>query len=93
MFRDMKEAQLREAHELEQAEQIAIEESGKKLQESLSALNFPSDSSSEQSQPCAAFREAITLCYRVNGKDNPLACLADVEAFTECARQLSRISQ
>lgn len=93
MFREVKEAQLKDAHELEQAERIALEESGRKLQEKLSALNFPANSSSETSKPCGELREAITVCYRVNGKDNPLACLADVEAFTECARQLSRISQ
>lgn len=93
MFREVKEAQLKEVHELEQAERIAIEESGKKLQGKLSALNFPTNTSSAAAQPCASFRDAITVCYKVNGKDNPLACVAEVEAFTECAKQLSRISQ
>lgn len=93
MFREVKEAQLKETHELEQAERSALEESGRKLQDKLTALNFPVNTSSAEVQPCGSFRDAITVCYRVNGKDNPLACVAEVEAFTECAKQLSRISQ
>lgn len=93
MFREIKEAQLKDVHELEEAERSALVESGKKLQEKLRGLNFPGNTSSAATHPCASFRDAITVCYRVNGKDNPLACVAEVEAFTECAKQLSRISQ
>lgn len=86
----MKEAQLKEVHELEQTHRRAVLESAKQLEERLGQLNFPTKSSVTM-KPCATFREAITTCYKANGKDNPLACTGEVEAFTECAKQLSRL--
>lgn len=90
MFSEVKKAQLKEAHELEQAERLALVKSGKVLEDKLAKLNFPTKG--PRTLPCASFRDAITVCYKVNGKDNPLACVAQVEAFTECAKQLSRIN-
>lgn len=91
LYREVKEAHLKEAHELEQTHRLAVLDSAKQLEEKLDQLNFPTDPS-VLVKPCATFREAITTCYKANGKDNPLACAGEVEAFTECAKQLSRLS-
>lgn len=91
MISEIKKAQLQEALEMEQAEREAVLETGKALQEKLASLNFTGKSPS--AMPCASFRDDITVCYKVNGKDNPLACVAQVEAFTECAKQLSKLSK
>lgn len=81
---------MREAHELEQTHRLAVLDSAKQLEERLEQLNFPTKSSAT-AKPCATFREAITTCYKANGKENPSACADEVEAFTECAKQLSRL--
>ncbi|KAI0560039.1 hypothetical protein FGB62_127g13 [Gracilaria domingensis] len=91
MLREMKDSQLKEADEREQKAREALTSSVTALDKKLNDLNFPSGAS-ETFKPCAAFRERITTCYKVNGKDNPLACAGEVEAFSECAKQLSRIS-
>jgi len=93
MFRGLKEEQVKEAYQREQTEQMALLESSEKLRAKLDSLHIPVDQPEDTEKPCASFREAIATCYRVNGKSNPLACVSDVEAFTECAKQLSKISQ
>lgn len=90
MVSEMKKKQLHEAHELEQAERKALLESAQNLQDKLTGLDFPSAEPS--GMPCASFREAITVCYKKYGKDNPLACASAVEAYAECAKQLTSIS-
>lgn len=92
LLRRLKEEQLNDARAREDAAKLALKERGKELQEKLNALNFPHGSASDGRRPCESFREAITTCYRANGKENPLACTGEVEAFAECARQLSKIS-
>ncbi|CAN8061763.1 unnamed protein product [Agarophyton chilense] len=91
MLREIKELQLREADEREQKAREALSNSVTTLDKKLNSLNFP-NGPSETQKPCAAFRDRITTCYKVNGKENPLACAGEVEAFSECAKQLSRIS-
>lgn len=90
LYREVKASQEREAHEIEQTHRLAAVESAKKIEAKLSSLNVIS-ASDVAAKPCAVFRSAITACYKQNGKENPLACAAEVEAFTECAKQLSRI--
>lgn len=91
MMRNLKQEQIKEADKRQKYEEEAMLESGKRLQEKMLALNYPSPGEGGATKPCASFRDAITYCYKVN-KDNPLACAGAVEAFTECAKQLSRIS-
>ena len=71
--------------------EMAISRSAKEMHKKLNTLNFNSKSVPESALPCASLRRAVTTCYRVNGKDNPLACAGEVEAFAECAKQLTRI--
>lgn len=92
MLREMREGLLNEAKDRELRAHQVLAESVDKLQARLTTINFPDGKSNQGPQPCADFRERITTCYKVNGKDNPLACAGEVEAFTECARQLSRIN-
>lgn len=91
LIREMKELQLKEADEREKQSQEVLNQSVNALDKKLRSLHFP-DGTATATKPCASFRERITACYKVNGKDNPLACAGEVEAFSECARQLSRIS-
>lgn len=91
MLQKIKEQQLKEAYEKEQAARSAVMETSNALKEKLASLNFPSGSPPDSEQPCAKYRDAVTHCYRVNGKDNPLACTGSVEAFAECAKQLSKV--
>lgn len=92
MYRELKEAQVKQVHQLEQAERLAVLSSAQLLDDKLSSLNFPLNASTPV-KPCATFRDAITQCYKANGKDNPLACAGQVEAFSECAKQLTRIGR
>lgn len=93
LLRRVKEEAVKEAYEREQTEHTALAEHAQQLRAKLVALNVPLDEPDAPGKPCASFRDAILACYKVNGKSNPLACVGDVEAFTECAKQLSRISQ
>lgn len=92
MLKSLKQQQVKEAYEREQKAELALVESGEKLQEKLRSFGYPSNVSGRAPEPCENFRNAIATCYRVNGKDNPLACAGEVEAFTECAKQLSKVS-
>lgn len=92
MLQEVKKDQLKELHEREQAMNVAVSRSATELEDKLNALNFPKTSAGNSPKPCASFRTALTTCYRVNGKENPLACAGEVEAFTECAKLLSRTS-
>lgn len=89
LLKSIKEDALKSANEREQNAHTILADVSAKLDERLSNLNVPRTSPSEDDpKPCASLRTAVTACYKENGIESALACTSQVEAFTECAKQL-----
>lgn len=98
MLRTLREDALKSTQEREQFALSSFTERSAELDKKLRSVRIPiqsGDPASEESSstPCESFRNAVTACYKEHGSGDVLACSSQVEAFTECAKQLCNVSQ
>lgn len=93
-LKSFKEEELKKAHEREQSAQSTLVDVSSKLDEQFEKLKIQTNSANDSSapKPCESFRNAVVQCYEQHGSTNVLACSSQVDAFTECAKQLCNLS-
>lgn len=93
MLQSLKDETVKQAQEREETAHMTLEEAVAKLDDQLSKLNMPiAATTNNQPKPCESLRAAVLSCYSDHTSKNVLACTNQVEAFTECAKQLCNVT-
>lgn len=93
LLESLKEEELKKAHEREESVQSTLLDVSSKLDDQFSKLDISTDpKTSAGPKPCESFRNAVMQCYEEHGRTNALVCSSQVQAFTECAKQLCNLS-
>lgn len=94
LLHTLKKDALKSALEREESAHLAFSDRSTELDEKLRRVDVAVESTSADGspKPCESFRNAVTACYKENASGNILACAPQVEAFTECAKQLCNIT-
>lgn len=92
MLRSLKEKSAKEAVEKTHAAKQALDREAAALESKLQQMTANLKASPED-LPCARLRKETLECFRGEGPGHPLACSSQVEAFTACARNVSKLER
>ncbi len=91
VLRAVKEQRAKDAQAQTEAAQEALISAAEQLNKKFDGVSMRLPESAED-LPCAQFRKETLQCYQKAGAENPADCIPQVEAFTACARNVSKLN-